>query len=287
MACQYPFWRFSEAAGREVPVPCGRCPPCMKRRIDAWVFRLKQEDKVSKTSKFVTLTYDPAHVPISPNGFMTLCKRDFQLYMKRLRKLCPNEKLKYYVAGEYGTKTKRPHYHAIIFNVPRDDYFFDAWHVDGVPCGTIHVGDVSGDSIAYCLKYIEKKEFMSVHGRDDRVPEFSMMSKGLGKSYVTDAVLFYYSNNPLTNQITVEGGYKIAMPRYYGKLIFGDDPDFLEERRLAAAQTARVNELEKERQYYHLYGRDNVYTYEQWREDQKSARVKKSISQQKRSRQKI
>lgn len=287
MACQNPFWKYSDKAGREVPVPCGGCPPCMKRRVDAWVFRLKQEDKVSFTARFITLTYDPLHVPISPNGFMTLDKTDFQKYMKRLRKLCPLQRIRYYAAGEYGTKTQRPHYHAIVFNVPNDNYFFDAWHIDGVPIGTVHVGDVSGDSIAYCLKYIEKKQFMSVHARDDRKPEFSLMSRGLGESYVTDAVKGYYANNHTDNSITVEGGFKIAMPRYYVSRIFGNDVDVLEERRFAAHVSGLDYERKMQERYYHLYGSDSSYTYEKWREDQKSARVTQFNSGIKRNRNKI
>jgi len=107
--CDSPFFVLPKAAVEKVPVPCGRCPPCKLRRVNGWVFRMLEEEKVSSSSHFVTLTYDTSTVPISDNGFMTLRKRDFQLFMKRLRKLCLDAKLKDYAVGEYGTNYKRPH----------------------------------------------------------------------------------------------------------------------------------------------------------------------------------
>ena len=74
---------------------------------------------MSSSAYFVTLTYDNNHVPISEHGFPTLCKRDFQLFMKRLR-FNTGVKIKYYVAGEYGSTNHRPHYHAVIFGAPND-----------------------------------------------------------------------------------------------------------------------------------------------------------------------
>jgi len=176
MKCDSPFYVLPKAALEKVPVPCGRCPPCKRRRVDSWVFRLLQEELTHETAHFVTLTYDTRSVPISPNGFMTLDRGEFPRFMKRLRKLTTN-KLKYYMCGEYGTQRSRPHYHAIIFGVPKDSLYFDAWSLGGNSLGNVVVGTVTGDSIAYTMKYIDKSTWKQKHGRDDRVPEFSLMSK--------------------------------------------------------------------------------------------------------------
>lgn len=223
MLCDRPIY-VKTGTGDTVPVPCGSCAPCKHRRVNSWVFRLLQEDKVSYYSHFVTLTYDTRFVPISPNGFHTLCKEDFQLYMKRLRKLCPGYTLKYYAVGEYGSQNKRPHFHAIIFNVDDPNKFFDAWHIDGVPRGTIHVGTVSSDSIAYCMKYIDKNTFKRKFYRDDRVPEFSLMSKGLGASYLSNNQVVRYHKSDLGNTfVTKPDGWKVAMPRYYKEKLYTAD----------------------------------------------------------------
>ena len=67
-----------------VNVPCGKCLACKKRRASHWSFRLNEEAKTSSSACFITLTYEKA--PISENGFQTLVKKDYQLFLKRLRK---------------------------------------------------------------------------------------------------------------------------------------------------------------------------------------------------------
>lgn len=162
----------------EIPVPCGKCPPCLKRRASGWSFRLMQEEKHSESSMFITLTYDTKNVPISEKGFMSLNKRDCQLFFKSLRKATGGAGLpiKYYIVGEYGGTTFRPHYHAIVFNA-KLELIQNAWKR-----GEIHFGKVEGASIGYCLKYMTKPGKIPLHHNDDRVPEFALMSKGLGKA---------------------------------------------------------------------------------------------------------
>lgn len=161
----------------EIHVPCGRCPECVSRRISAWSFRLMQEDKNSLSANFITLTYDTKHVPISRNGFMSLDKRDLQLFFKRLRKNqntkgnIYNTPIKYYAVGEYGGTTNRPHYHLILFNASIE-LIQESWQK-----GQVHYGTVSGASIGYTLKYMSKPSRIPMHKNDDRIPEFSLMSK--------------------------------------------------------------------------------------------------------------
>lgn len=123
-----------EAAG--IPVPCGKCPGCLKRRVSGWSFRMMQEDKRSCCSSFVTLTYDTESVPLSKKGYMVLRPIDVRRFFQRLRNL-HNVKyrqlqkallrsgisgvrsvpiIRYYLCGEYGTFNFRPHYHIILFN---------------------------------------------------------------------------------------------------------------------------------------------------------------------------
>lgn len=164
---------------REYAVPCGRCPDCTARRISGWSFRLMQEDKVSNSSLFITLTYDTSNVHITPNGFMGLRKRDIQLFFKRLRKshgrahAFNGKRIKYYAVGEYGGRTMRPHYHIILFNASIK-LIQDAWNQ-----GQVHYGQVTGASVGYTLKYISKPSKVPLHRNDDRQKEFSLMSKGL------------------------------------------------------------------------------------------------------------
>lgn len=217
--CDSPFYVDNPQNWKQekVPVPCGKCVPCRRKRVNDWVFRMQKEEERSSSSYFVTLTYDTTTVPISPNGFMTLSKRDCQLFMKRLRKLQPDVKIKYYLVGEYGSQNKRPHYHAIIFNIIKTDYIVEAWQL-----GSVHIGAVSGASIGYTCKYIDKPARIPEHRNDDRQKEFSLMSKGMGENYLTPAMRRYHLADLNRNYVILDGGVKSSLPKYYRDKIFSD-----------------------------------------------------------------
>jgi len=102
----------------------------------------------------------------------SLIKRDVQLFIKRLRKEQDSRgssKIKYYLVGEYGDLTKRPHYHAAIFG---EDFADDryAWRHQGPntlyrssrlerlwPHGNAEIGQLTFESAAYIARYIMKK----------------------------------------------------------------------------------------------------------------------------------
>lgn len=200
--------------------PCGKCPQCIARKISSWSFRLMQEDKISSSAYFLTLTYDSKYVPISNDGQLSLCRKDVQLFFKRLRKasskLYPgNASLKYYAVGEYGGKTRRPHYHIILFNAELE-LIQPAWDL-----GHIYYGLVSGASVGYTLKYMSKHKKLRCPKGLQR--EFSLMSKGLGKSYLSDEMRSFHVKD-LVNRMycTTEGGRKISMPRYYKDKLYDD-----------------------------------------------------------------
>lgn len=199
---------------REGTFPCGKCPACTARRVSHWSFRLRQEAKQSMTAHFITLTYATEHVPITPRGFMSVSKSDLQNFFKRLRKLYPpGHKLKYYAVAEYGGRTLRPHYHIIMFNSDPAN-ITRAWTLDKVPIGQIHFGEVNEASCGYTLKYIHKAKKIPLHANDDRVPEFSLMSKKLGANYMTKQMIKWHKKGKRMF-IQIEDGKKISMPRYY------------------------------------------------------------------------
>lgn len=306
MACISPF--FSLVRGNWMPFPCGRCPPCKRRRIDGWVFRMLQESKrYADPGRFITLTYAPHSVPISPHGFMTLTKgyedvpcdpsrfdskrlccwprkysyqKDlccFTKYMKRLRKLCPGATLKYFACGEYGEDYRRPHWHAIVFGVPDDELFYKAWHVDGKPIGRVDVGQVTGKSIAYTVGYINKSDWQAMHGRDDRIPEFCLMSKGLGSNYVTPAIVSYHKADLSRNYLTKDGGDKIAMPRYYRDRIYDEDERNFQQ---GLSEIASGESNSKKFDYYsEKYGFIEGYSYDKYLEAERLGCVTQFYSQ--------
>lgn len=200
---------------------CGKCPNCRKKRVSTWSFRLLQEFKVSDSAYFVTLTYNTENIPFTKTGLATLSKSDAQKFMKRLRHYHKQSRsLKYYLVGEYGGTSERPHYHIILFNA-QPELIEKAWSLDDQPIGHIHLGDVNGATVGYTMKYISKPPQIPMFKTDDRVKEFSLMSKGLGKSYLCPSNVKWHKADTLDRMhLNIEGNKKIAMPRYYKEKLY-------------------------------------------------------------------
>lgn len=250
--------------GDTQPVPCGKCPECVKRHISQWSFRLTEQEKASDSAYFLTLTYGTDSVRITRAGFLTLDKRDIQLFLKRVRKShytaakqshSGTPIIKYFLVGEYGGKSYRPHYHVLIFN-SQLDVLFDKQQLLALkyddysgklpvtcsqwPYGHVTVGKVSGASVGYTLKYIEKPKRIPMHRNDDRLPEFRLMSKKLGEAYLTPEMKKWHLNDPLERMYVERDGKKISMPRYYKDRIYD------ETQRLLAGAHQRKTMLEKQ-----------------------------------------
>jgi len=252
----------------DIYVKCGRCYNCKIARLKGWIFRLQQEEKRCTSSYFITLTYDNLSIPITQNKFMTLNKKHVQLYMKKLRKT-QKTPIKYYFVGEYGGQTKRPHYHAIIFNVESEIAMDECWEH-----GLIDIGyEVQHASIAYCLEYIGKPKIVPEHDRDDRAPEFSLFSKGLGKEYISQQVKQYYRQFPDQMYITDLDGLKIPMPRYYRELIW--DSDQREEQGLYIAHAINDKDIKDRKEY------KGTLDYDENLRQQKMSRLSKLKSKSK------
>jgi hypothetical protein len=89
-------------------VACRYCWQCRANRVNDLVGRCIAEQSTSDATLAVTLTYAGDVV-----NSALLVYPDFQRFMKRLRKAGFN--VRYIVAGEYGSKKGRAHWHAILF----------------------------------------------------------------------------------------------------------------------------------------------------------------------------
>jgi len=220
MACYFPFIKDS------MPLPCGKCPYCLQRRANGWIFRCMQETRVSDSAIWCTLTYDIP--PLDDNNMMTLRKDDVQKFFKRLRRIprdFSKQKIKYYACGEYGDRYERPHYHAVIFNSSPTDIekawkdFWSPYDSEGVVLGICTFDDVNERTIAYTAKYMNKGKLIPKFKGDLRLPEFQLFSIGLGINFINDATRTFYNSDPTRNAVTVQG-FKKALPRYfYNKLV--------------------------------------------------------------------
>lgn len=74
------FYLFNDY--RTLEIACGQCHGCRMKRSTDWATRCMHEKQLHRHSAYITLTYNDEHLPENYN----LRYRDFQLFMKRLRK---------------------------------------------------------------------------------------------------------------------------------------------------------------------------------------------------------
>lgn len=231
--------------GRRDVVPCGKCNYCLQSKRADWSFRLYQEHKACNTSYFLTLTYEDEKIPTC-NGVPTLQKEDLQKFTKRLRKenaLAVDWPLRYYSVGEYGTRTLRPHYHSIMFNVAPivARNLQDIWGN-----GNVHVGDVSPASIHYVTKYVINRH-NDYTGLD---PPFALMSRrpGIGAGYVDTHTKWHKID---LKNYTQNHGIKTKIPRYYKEKIFSPlECKILAGRAIVQSDEAYRDEVERLAQFH-------------------------------------
>lgn len=170
-------------------IPCGKCQGCIIDKANEWATRAMLEAQNWPKNSFLTLTYDNDHIPAN----RTLVKADLQKFWKRLRKT--GENIRYMACGEYGPRTLRPHYHAIVYNYWPDDAKIYKDNIVGDKLytseklnkiwskGYVIVGNVTYESAAYVARYVFKKayglnkEWNLKHGR---TPEFTLTSRRPG-----------------------------------------------------------------------------------------------------------
>lgn len=283
MPCLVPIVIKHEVKGTHIKkgevVPCGKCAGCIIMKRNAWTFRLLEQEKSAKSSYFITLTYDENNIPIydletgtvskgkkilfastTPvkNETLTLWKKDLQNYFKRVRKNSKLENLKYYAVGEYGKKSNRPHYHAIVFNANKETLetswaTFQQKTKKKTKIGHVHVGQVTLASIHYVTGYIiNKMEFGYKKGQKP----FALISNGIGQDYIKKGKK--YHKDKMSDTVVYPGGIKQKMPRYIKNKIFNE-----KERE----EIGIKNKEEAKKQY-------KDFTYEDYMNRNKSIRLK-------------
>lgn len=222
-----------------IEIACGQCIGCRLRRASDWQLRVMHEASEWDENCFVTLTYARDRLP----AHGSLDHRDFQLFMKRVRKHYGRRNVRFYMCGEYGPETGRAHYHACLFNVSfledrlpagksaAGHVFYSSESLSRLwSHGIATVQDLTAETASYCARYIMKKalgetaktayQIVTEDGEVvQRRPEYAAMSlkPGIGARWFAK-----YGKEVYPSDFVVENGSKRQAPRYYDRLMKRD-----------------------------------------------------------------
>lgn len=225
-------------------VPCGHCLGCRTDQARGWAVRMVHEGDVNPPAWMVTLTYRPEKIP--ENG--TLAPRDPTLFVKRLRGSL-SERFSYYLAGEYGDLSGRPHYHAVLFGarfldrdritdrngapVFRSDSLEAAWKL-----GLCEFTGLNYAAARYVAAYVRKKVRQKDHPEAyvrvnpltgelvDIEREYGRMSRrpAIGRRWIEK-----YWKDVYPRDYVVMDGRELKPPRYYDKWMEAHHPRLMLE----------------------------------------------------------
>lgn len=231
---------------RRLLLCCGQCVGCRLERSRQWAVRCMHEAQLHSANCFITLTYADAGV--------SLVYRDFQLFLKRLRRRFSGMRIRFYMCGEYGESHGRPHFHACVFGLD----FLDKVYWGKSPGGSklyvsevlselwthgwCSVGEVTFESAAYVARYVMKKltgdgelvyRVLDLDTGEivERVKEFCHMSlkPGIGAGWLDK-----FRGDVYPGGKVVARGVEARAPKYY-------------DRRYAAVKPVEFESLEYDR----------------------------------------
>lgn len=273
-------------------IPCGQCLECRLQHAKEWAFRCVKEAEKYKDNIMITLTYNDENLPRSKGidtdtgeiyESSTLVKKDHQDFLKRLRKHFKNEKIRFFMCGEYGSDddyidshgikrkaTERPHYHIILFNCKFEDMKFDRWkHCEWAPKiknalyksktldklwgkGHADLNEVNFETCRYVAGYVTKKykgsnskEHYELKGQ---IPPYTCMSRrpGIASEFFEENKEKFWEEKPMW-AVTKKGLRKVKS-RYFDKLMEKESEERFEkikEERKAKSDKMWENILDK------------------------------------------
>lgn len=288
----YSLARFSQLSGKQLRyedlmynpkvmlIPCGQCIGCRIRQREDWTTRIELEarDYPREEVWFITLTYDDDHVPgmivktgeimrkvqytwkpgeKRPSSVQILLYEDIQKFLKRLRKAYKG-KLRYFVAGEYGEQTARPHYHMILYGwrptdlknlykIHHNGYYTSKWLSDIWGMGQIQIAQAVPETYRYVAGYVTKKMY-EIDGKKanayyelGQTKPFACMSlkPGLGDHYYQEHKAEIWRQG----YIQCTNGKQAQIPRYYEKQMEAENP----QRLWRIKQNRQKNAIEQKR----------------------------------------
>lgn len=237
-----------------IHIPCGYCILCREEQARQWAVRITHEAQAHKENSFVTLTYSDEHLP----EHRSLNYEHLQKFWKRLRKSLGT--LRYYAVGEYGDKSLRPHYHAVIFGqaftknriiIRTEPHLLwtsptleNHWGL-----GTVSVGALTFQTARYTASYVTKKlrskqQYVRIdETTGELVPLVQprpFMSRNIAKNWWNQ-----YGKYVEDHDFVVINGQRQKPPKAYDRWLTEKDKEKMEEIKKERMQHAKKQTSEQ------------------------------------------
>lgn len=243
---------------RNAPSPCGQCQHCRTNQRRVWTHRIILEAMQHPQNTFLTLTYDDDHLPreefyhkktgevFAPLSVNPYSHKKFIDNLRWHYRDLTGKEFRYYMVGEYGEKSQRPHYHYALFGFPQCTIGAQIIQRRFFACrcsscslisrvwgqGNIYQGSLTSDSAAYIAGYINKKltngsdyrqpEYQGYTNKErlaGRHPEFSRMSNrpgiaNLAVDNIVKSLSSFNSEDYSLPQVLIHGTKSLPLGRY-------------------------------------------------------------------------
>lgn len=170
----------------DILVNCGKCLNCVSNKKRDYALRASVEIEKYPNKIFATLTYNEMEVPYRKNKDgeikLSLSEEHARNFIKRVRYQLKKEfsgnELKYFMAGEYGGTTERPHYHIVagsqgaITSTIKNKWIYGRADIEKL---------ISRKAVSYTVGYTDKKTYSQRYkGVEEPFHKFSV---GMGKDW--------------------------------------------------------------------------------------------------------
>lgn len=247
-------------------IPCGKCTECKLSYAQDWAARCMLEIPYHPKDScwFLTITYNDeslrTHETVNEETGevitgISLYKKDIQNFWKKVRNHYPDSKIMYIDCGEYGTHTRRPHYHAIVFGLKLNTKDFTLYKLNdmGDPMwqseefnkcwaeydqktktyrskGYIVIARVTLESAEYVARYGLKSSIEQTpknwYAAQGKIPEFTTKSQGIGKKYFLEHWQDIYKTDSIP---VMKKGRLLKPPRSYDEMLKKMDQNLYEK----------------------------------------------------------
>lgn len=212
-----------------VPIGCGKCMECMKKKQREWTVRLNEELRTNNQAKFITLTFsneeytklyhETKNKYKNTEGYeldnqiaTTAVRRFLERYRKKYKK-----SIKHWLITEIGgTNTEGLHLHGILFKNIDNKELTELWKYGRTDNGQY----VNERTINYITKYVTKT--------DQKHSEYKpviLTSPGIGSNYINrpDSQNNKFKQTGTNETYRTRNGLKTALPIYYRNKIYNEE----------------------------------------------------------------